>query len=642
MLLMSCTGLARAFDRGPLFEDLGFELFHGERVGLVGPNGAGKTTLMRILAGQDTSDAGDVRLHAGARAMLLEQHAEFPEGRTLFEEAKSAFAELLHAQEEMIQVADAMAHSTDAAEHKTLAARYDRLHELLGHADAYALDHKVEQVLGGLGFGPPDYDRELRTFSGGQQRRVLLAKLLLAGPDVMLLDEPSNHLDIEATRWLENYLVQQPQAMLIVSHDRYFLNRVVTKVFELHQRRITSYPGNFQQYVRLRQERYEQQKREYEAQKEYIEKQEELIRRVHYGQMAKMAQSRMKKLDKLERLEAPTMIESPHMHFGSVVRAGDVVVSASDLGKRYGGNVLFEGLNFDLPRGKRLGIMGANGSGKTTLLRILMGDEQPSEGEARRGHLVEFGYFDQHLSVLAENKPVLQAVWPQPDPDLTEQKMRDLLGRFGLSGPIVEQPVKELSGGERSRAALAKLVVQGANVLVLDEPTNHLDIWACDALEEAIREFEGTVIVVSHDRYFLNRIADLLIVLEPGRSEVVFGNYDTYELLRANREAAAKAKGRKEENEKLPSDNETVTDGATRRSNKTPKRKRKFPYRKVEDLEKDIAAGEAKVTKLEASLASAETYRDAAKFHETMKAFDEEKTKLAQLYEHWEEAVELN
>ncbi len=634
MLLMSCTGLSRSFDRGPLFEDLGFELFHGERVGLVGPNGAGKTTLMRILAGQDTSDAGDVRLHAGARAMLLEQHAEFPAGRTLFDEAKSAFAEMLRAQEELVATAEEMARTTDAALHRALAAKYDRLHELLRHNDAYSLDHKVEQVLGGLGFKPADYDRDLCTFSGGQQRRVLLAKLLLAGPDVMLLDEPSNHLDIEATRWLEDYLAQQPQAMLIVSHDRYFLNRVVTKIFELHAKRVTSYPGNFQQYVRLRQERHEQQMREYESQKEFIEKQEELIRRVHYGQMARMAQSRAKKLDKVERVEMPTMISSPHMEFGAVMRAGDVVVSAENLGKAYDDKVLFQGLSFDVQRGKRLGIMGANGSGKTTLLRILMGDEEPTEGEVKRGHLVDFGYLDQHLKSLPEDKPVLQAVWPQPDPDLTEQKMRDLLARFGLAGPIVQQPVRELSGGERSRAALAKLVVQGANVLILDEPTNHLDIWACDALEEAIRQFEGTVVVVSHDRYFLNRVVDLLIVLEPTRSEVVYGNYDTYELLRANRKKAESGRDRP----KPESDVKAAAQNQTR----APKKKRKFPYRKSEDLEKDIAAGESQVALLEASLASAETYRDADKFQQTLQAFERSKTNLAQLYEHWEEAVELN
>jgi ATP-binding cassette, subfamily F, member 3 len=636
MLLLSCTGLMRAFDRGPLFEDLSFELYHGERVGFVGPNGAGKTTLMRILAGQDTSDAGDVRLHAGAKALLLEQHEEIEYGRTLFDEAKSAFGELLKAQEELVQVADRMAHATDPGEEKALHARYDRLSELLRNNDAYTLDHKVETVLDGLGFLPTDYDREVHTFSGGQQRRLLLAKLLLASPDIMLLDEPSNHLDIDTVRWLENYLVQQPQAMLIVSHDRYFLNKVVTKVFELHDGRITSYPGNYKQYVRLREERFEQRLREYEAQKEYIEKQEEYIRRVHYGQLARQAQSRQKVLDKIERIEAPTRVEVPRMHFGSVTRSGDVVFEVENLGKTYGDNRLFSGLSFQLQRGKRLGILGPNGCGKTTLLRILLGDEEPTEGTVKRGHLIHTGYLDQHLDLLDPEKPVIRAVWPQPDPDLTEQRMRDLLGRFGLSGKIIDQPVKECSGGERSRAALARLVVEGANVLILDEPTNHLDIWACDALEEAVKEFEGTVIVVSHDRYFLNAVSDLLIVMEPDKVEVVYGNYDLYESLRATREAEEAAERKK----KAPAVESKPV--ATPTATTKVKRKRKFPYRKVEDLEREVMEQEELVAELEARLATPDIYRDANLVRETMSDFEDAKERLKTLYVHWEEAMELN
>jgi ATP-binding cassette, subfamily F, member 3 len=465
----------------------------------------------------------------------------------------------------------------------------------------------------------------------------LLAKLLLASPDVMLLDEPSNHLDIDTVRWLENYLIQQPQAMLIVSHDRYFLNRVVTKVFELHAQMITSYPGNYTQYVRLREERFQQRLREYEAQREYIEKQEEYIRRVHYGQLAKQAQSRMKALEKIERVEAPTRVEVPRMHFGKVPRAGDVVFEVEDLGKAYGEKRLFQGLSFQLQRGKRLGILGPNGCGKTTLLRILLGDEEPTEGTVKRGHLIQVGYLDQHLNLLDEEKPVIRAVWPEPDPDLTEQKMRDLLGRFGLAGKIVDQPVKECSGGERSRAALARLVVEGANVLILDEPTNHLDIWACDALEEAIKEFEGTVIVVSHDRYFLNAVADLLIVMEPGKVEVVYGNYDLYESLRATREAEEAV----ERKRKAAPAAETKS-AAPATSNTKVKRKRKFPYRKVEDLEKDVMEQEELVAELEVRLASPEIYRDASLVKETMTDFEDAKDRLKTLYEHWEEAVELN
>jgi ATP-binding cassette subfamily F protein 3 len=489
MLLLSCSGLSRGFDAGPLFEEVSFELCHGERVGLVAPNGAGKTTLLRILAGQDAADTGEVRLHAGARAALLQQTEEFPANRSLFDEARTALNELIAAQDDLVHTAEKLAATTDEAERKALAARYDRLHELLHNEDAYTIDHKVEQVLEGLGFRPEDYQRPVASFSGGQQRRLLLAQLLLAAPDVMLLDEPSNHLDIAATRWLEEYLIKQPQAMLLVSHDRYFLNRVVTKVFEMHGGEIRSFPGNFDAYVRLRQERYEQELKAWESQQEYIEKQEDYIRRVHYGQLAKQAQSRRKALDRLERVDRPTLIEAPRMHFGRIRRTGDVVIDADRVSKSYG-KPLFTGLSFSLARGKRLGIMGPNGCGKTTLLRILLGDEPPDSGEVHRGHLTEFGYFDQHLRMLAEDQPVMKAVWPEPDPSIDEQKMRNLLGRFGLTGEQVDQRVGDLSGGERSRAALARLVAAGVNVLVLDEPTNHLDIWACGALERALREFE--------------------------------------------------------------------------------------------------------------------------------------------------------
>src|SRR6059058_5799501 len=257
MLLLSCTNVSRGYGATPLFEDVEFEIHAGERVGFVGPNGAGKTTLLRILAGLDEPDSGKVQLHAGARLGLLQQVAEFPAGRTLFEEAKSAFDELLATQREFERVAHELAASTDEAEHKQLAEKFDRLSELLRHHDAFELDHKVEGVLAGLGFNAEDFARDANTFSGGQQRRLLLAKILLSAPDVMLLDEPSNHLDIDTTRWLEDYLSRQPEAMIVVSHDRYFLDRVVTKVFELTPSRLTSYPGNFQQYWRLRQERYE-------------------------------------------------------------------------------------------------------------------------------------------------------------------------------------------------------------------------------------------------------------------------------------------------------------------------------------------------------------------------------------------------
>ena len=635
MLLLSCKDLSRGFDREPLFDGLDFELFAGERVGLVGPNGAGKTTLMRLLGGADKPDTGEVRRHAGARVALLQQVADFPPERTLYDEAKSALAELVAAQDEMIRVAEALAVAADDTERKSLSDRYDRLTSLLSTQDAYSIDHRIAQVLEGLGFREADYGRPVNSFSGGQQRRLLLAKLLIAAPDVMLLDEPSNHLDIATTQWLEGYLSNQPQAMVIVSHDRYFLNKVTNKTAEMFRQKLTVYPGNYQQYQRLRQERYEHQIKEYEAQREYIEKQEEYIRRVHYGQLSKQAQSRAKALEKLERVEAPVLISGPKMTLGTAGRAGDVVFSAHDLSKAYGDKVLFRNFSFAVPRGKRLGIMGPNGSGKTTLLRILLGEEEPTAGEVRRGHLVDVGYLDQHLALLPADLPVIRAVWSDPDPDLDEQKMRDLLGRFGLQGDIVFQPVGKLSGGERSRAALARLVVQGVNVMVLDEPTNHLDIWACESLEQAIGQYDGTVIVVSHDRYLLNRVADLLIVIEDGRTELVHGNYDTYELLRAARQAAeAEAAAKKAAKAGPPPPPRA-------QGSKPPKPKRKFPYRKIADIETDIAAKESAVRKYEDELAGTEIYRDANKLRDTMKAFEDAKAELAKLYDHWEEAAAL-
>jgi ATP-binding cassette subfamily F protein 3 len=633
MLLLSCSRLARGFDEGPLFEDIGFELYSGERVGLVGPNGAGKTTLLRLLAGLDRPDDGEARLHAGARAALLQQQPEFAPGRGLFDEARTALDELLAAHDDMVRTAEALARATDEAARKTLAARYDRLNELLHHHDAYNVDHRIEHVLDGLGFRAEDYGRPVDTFSGGQQSRLMLAKVLLAAPDVMLLDEPSNHLDIDATRWLEDYLVKQSEAMLIVSHDRYFLDRVVTKVFELNGGRLTSYPGNYQAYWRLRQERYEQELKTWEAQQEYITKQEEYIRRVHYGQLHKQAQSRRKALDRLDRVQRPALVESPQMHFGEVRRSGDVVLQVDELAKAYD-RPLFSGLGFTLERGRRLGIMGPNGSGKTTLLRILMGDEEPDAGSARSGALVDFGYYDQHLKALPEDLPVVRAVWPEPDPDVNEQAMRDLLARFGLTGDQVYQRVGDLSGGERSRAALARLVALGVNVLVLDEPTNHLDLWACDALEQALQEYEGTVLVVSHDRYFLNRVVDLLIVLGDGRAEVIHGNYDTYERMRALQAEAASAKPAADRASSAPTPAGAET--------APKKRKRRFPYRKVEDLEAEIHENEARLRELEQLMATPELYRDGDRVKETTRTFEEIKGKLRHLYEHWEEAIELN
>jgi ATP-binding cassette subfamily F protein 3 len=428
------------------------------------------------------------------------------------------------------------------------------------------------------------------------------------------------------------YLAKQPQGMIVVSHDRYFLDKVANRVFELHNRRITAFTGNYTHYVRQRDEKFDRELKEWESQREFIEKQEEYIRRAHYGQLAKQAQSRVKTLDKMDRLEKPTKVSGPSIRFGEVIRSGDNVFQVFDLKKQYGEKLLFENLSFDVLRGKRVGILGPNGAGKTTLLRILLGDEEPTAGKVVRGHLVQIGYLDQQLSRLDENKTVLRSVWPEDDASLTEQKMRDLLATFGLAGEILEQTVGSLSGGERSRAALARLTVEGANVLVLDEPTNHLDLWACDSLEEALKAFDGTVLVVSHDRYFLNRVVDMIVVIEPGHAEAVYGDYELYQSMMAGR---GTAKAAVKEAKKPAAKAEPAREEPERR-------KRRFPYRLSDDIEAEIHALEAKQAALEAALQDVDIYKDAVKLKTTMNEIEQLKRKLPGLYEHWDEALELN
>lgn len=634
MLILSCKQLSRGFDREPLFEDIAFELHAGERVGLVGPNGCGKSTLMRILAGEDKPDLGEVRLHAGARLGFLTQHHDVSPGKTLFAEAREALKPLIQAQEDLVAAAEALAGAT-GEEHKILAQKYDRLHEVVRHHDGFELEHRVEKVLEGLSFSPEDYDRPVETFSGGQISRLMLAKLLLAAPDLLLLDEPSNHLDIPTTRWLENWLASQPEAMLIVSHDRVFLDRVATRVFEMANRRIESYPGNFSSYWKLRQERHEFALKAYEQQQEYLSKQEDYIKRVNYGQLHKQAASRQKQIDKIERLDKPVMVSAPRMQFGEVNRAGDVIIDVERLGKSYGPLKLFSHLTFQLQRGKRLGIAGPNGSGKTTLLRILLGEEKADKGVARVGHQVEIGYFDQHLALLDESLTAVRAAWPPGQPDMTEQRMRDLLGRFGIAGQEVEQTVCNLSGGQKSRIALARLVARGVNLLILDEPTNHLDLWACEALEDALLGFEGTVIVVSHDRWFLNRIVDQMLILDgQGKIEAVYGNFDMYERLVESRNKAASEGQNKKEVARNQSEAKAANPVAG------GKKKWKYSFRKVEELEADISTTEDRIEELEAELVSPETYKDGLKVKAVQVELEGQKERLAELYEHWEEMME--
>jgi len=642
MILLTVRELSRQFDTEPVFANVTFDVHSGERIGLVGPNGTGKTTLLRILAGFDDADVGSVERHPTTDIALLEQEMHFESARTLFEEARSGLSHLYQKQDDAERLAEAIAAETDDANRERLQRRYDSAQEELDRLGAYNVDHRVREVLRGLGFQTDEYDKPLVEFSGGQQNRAILARLLLRSPGVMLLDEPTNHLDIVATEWLEGYLSRCESAVILVSHDRYFLDRVTTRIFEMNNARLTSYTGNFSAYWRQRDERATLLERTFEKQRDLIAKTENFIRRNKYGQKHAQAADREKKLERINQVELPNEIATPAMTFGSPSRTGDWVIDATSISKGFD-TVLFEDLTLRIHRGDRIGILGPNGSGKTTLLRTLVADLAPDAGSVRFGTGVKVGYFDQHLSSVKADIDAVEAVRPHNQPEFTPAMARSLLARFGIRGDLALQKVGAMSGGEKSKVALAKVAAQNVNLLVLDEPTNHLDLWARESLERALGEFDGTLIFVSHDRYFVDRVAAHVIVLEPDRWRFYEGNYSRYVEFRKNQSLEASLSGTGSGTEHVNRSTEaSASISAAPENALKPKRKRRFPYRKASELEAEIAGREEQLEQLKASLADPETHRDGERAKRTLQAFEQTQKELEEFYAHWEEAVELN
>lgn len=638
MILLAARELSRQFEAQPLFRHVTFDVRPGDKIGLVGPNGTGKTTLLNILAGLDDPDVGQVERHPSTDVALLEQELDLSRPRTLLEEARAGLAHLYELQEEAARLADTMAAESDSSELEKHHRRYDFLQQELHRLDAYNIDHRVDEVLAGLGFTPDQYDRPLSQFSGGQQNRVLLARLLLQAPTVMLLDEPTNHLDIAATEWLEEYLSRSNQTMILVSHDRYFLDRVTTRILEMFQGKVTDYRGNFSAYWRQREERNEVLRKTYEKQQEFIAKTEDFIRRNKYGQKHAQAADRVKKLERLEQVELPQDVAMLPMAFGQPTRTGDWVIDATEISKGFG-TPLFSDFTVRVQRGDQIGILGPNGSGKTTLLRTLIGELPPDSGAVRFGAGVKLAYYDQQLTSVDPDVDAVEAVRPPGDLSVTPGKAREILARFGMRGDLALQKVGNMSGGEKSRVALARVAALNANVLILDEPTNHLDLWARASLETALKEFPGTLLFVSHDRYFLDRIATSIIVLGPERWRYYEGNYSDY-LESLKRRHLPGGNGQPASLQQPVQ--ETPKPAERQAKKKETRRKRRFPYRKVADLEAEIAEKEELLERLQQDLADPDVNRDGQRVKETMAAFEETQMELETLYEHWDEAVELN
>jgi ATP-binding cassette subfamily F protein 3 len=639
MILLTARDLTRQFDADPVFAGLGLEIRSGDRVGLVGPNGSGKTTLLKLLARLDEPDTGVLETPKSVRVGLLEQQPDLQHDRTLWEEAALGLEWLFELQREAETLAEHIASETTDA----LLRRYDTVHATLEQNAGFQIDHRVCEVLEGLGFAQPEFTRPISTFSGGQQARASLAKILLADPDVILLDEPTNHLDIAATEWLESFLIRSRTAMILVSHDRFFLDKVVTRILELRPDRLDSYPGNFTDYRKQRAQRQERLGKVARRQQNLVERTEDFIRKNQYGQKHKQAADRIRKLERLEDIEQLDNFHVPPMTFGQPARSGEIVVEALEITKGFT-EPLFQDLTLRVERGQRLGILGPNGSGKTTLLKTLIGQLEPDRGRVKLGHNVDIAYFDQGLEAIPRNIDLVEVVRPPGQPDVTPGQIRGLLARFGLTGDITLQAFGNCSGGEQCKAALAKIAATNPNLMVLDEPTNHLDLWARDGLEAALCDFDGTVLFVTHDRYFIDQVATHVLVIEDDRCRLYDGNYSQYCRFQENNQPQTNTTGTSAAavgtSHSRP--DSTPPANAASDNDETEPGKRQFAYRKASELEADIADAEARKDELEELMADPDIHRDAQRMKLLVTDYEIVKDELEMLISHWEESIERN
>jgi ATP-binding cassette subfamily F protein 3 len=522
--------ISKIYPTGEVLKDINWEVKVGDRIGLVGVNGAGKSTQLKIIAGEIEPTSGELIRPASLHIAYLTQEFEVDPTRTVREEFWTVFKEANQVQQSMGQVQRQM-ETADPEELDRLIHKLDRAQRKFEALDGYGLESQIEKILPEMGFVPEDGDRLVSAFSGGWQMRMSLGKILLQKPDLLLLDEPTNHLDLETIEWLETYLKGLKTPMVIVSHDREFLDRLCTQIVETERGVSSTYLGNYSAYLQQKAEMQEAQMNAYERQQKELDKQQEFIERFRASATrSTQAKSREKQLEKVERIEAPTgSLKTLHFRFPPAPRSGREVVEIKDLVHAYDDKILFLGADLLIERGDRVAFLGPNGSGKSTLLHLIMSMEQPTEGTVELGkHNVIPGYFEQNQAeALDLSKTVMQTIHDEV-PDWKNEEVRTLLGRFLFSGETAFKKVEALSGGEKARLALAKMLLRPANLLMLDEPTNHLDIPAKEMLEEAIQNYDGTVILVSHDRYFISKVANKIVEIRDGEFRTYLGDYHYY------------------------------------------------------------------------------------------------------------------
>lgn len=640
MPIVSVIQVGKSFGAERVFAGVSFQIDEQDRIGLVGPNGAGKSTLLNLLAGREEPDEGTIARNRNLRIGYLTQHTDFHPHNTLHEEMLTVFAEVQaweRAINELALQLEATSTGDNNAAHEELLQRYDELQTRFEHAGGYTYEHSVSQVLDGLGFTREQQESPIMNLSSGQQTRAALGKLLLQEPDLLLLDEPTNHLDLVALEWLETYLSDWKHAMVVVAHDRYFLDKIVSRTIEMAFGRIEEYPGNYTRYLHLREERMERRLREYAAQQEHISRTEEFIRRYKAGQRSREARGRQKLLNRLERVERPRDFPEMHFEFSPVVDSGQLVLSTQKLAVGYANPgsepaTLVHVADLELLRGDRVGLLGPNGSGKTTLLRTIIGELQPIGGHVYPGRNVRIGYYSQTHSRLNAQRTIVDEI--RQVSALSEEGARSFLGRFLFTGDDVFKPIGALSGGERSRVALALLTLQGSNFLVLDEPTNHLDLQSRQFLEEVLGEFEGTMLFVSHDRYFIDSLATKIWVIEDGVLIPYWGNYTDYRTRK--RPIVLDVPAAPNDNRKGLPAAPTAPKRHASPAKSGGKRVERLKVRTVEDVEREIEKVEARVKMVEETLNEAALNGDAARLTQLSAEYEQLRAQSDILLAEWE------
>ncbi len=646
--ILTVNNLAKTYITDEIFADVTFQIMEREHVALVGVNGSGKSTALRIIAGVEHASSGEIIQANGLRVTYLSQEAKFTSHGSVLDEAREAFASVLAAADRMREIEREMETAGDNLE--ALLDEYDRLQTHFESAGGYDIEHRTEAVLNGLGFTEEQFSDPVDRLSGGQKTRVALAKALLESPDLLLLDEPTNHLDLEMLEWLETFLRSWNGACLIVSHDRYFLDRVTTRTMDLSFGRLEDYPAPYAKYLPMREERMIRRVKEYEEQQEHIAKTEEFIRKYGNGQRYREARGRQKKLDRLVRLPRPQEHNRIHLRLGSPVRSGRMVLSSTKMGIGYndpdGPTTFIDTPELLIDRNERIGLIGPNGSGKTTLIKTLVGALPALSGQYTYGTNVKPGYYAQsHEQLRGKGDGTPLSVILDTGP-MTEEVARNYLGRFLFSGDDVYKQVTSLSGGERSRLALGVLLLEQANFLILDEPTNHLDIQARETLEEMLSDFDGTILFVSHDRYFMDRIATQLWVVEEGGLSASLGNYTDYQRSIGHRAAELEKAQEAEKAALVPvaAPVVAVTNGAeldpaefVLTAKGKPRRKTDNDNQKVlAQLEREISKLEGRLNEISDALAIASVDEDVAAIGRLGEEYERTQSDLDGAYARWE------